>query len=201
VKEGIELRTPKPKKAGDKVIWLLNDNPVVLDFLNKQSNIADALRFVVESFVEQNGEFDIATVVPKNRDPRNPSRFLRDSRYNNHHSDNYVIQQKVVQSPILENNTSEYTEPAPIYVEREPIVKTVLNTEEGIKGDEFVIKKASTPVKESGMENQTQKLEQDRDIYSEIKREKDVIKNERTEETKGEQTAANINNDIPAWLE
>ncbi|WP_182101706.1 hypothetical protein [Niallia taxi] len=47
----------KLKKAGDRVIWRLreDESPLIIDWLNQQSNISDAIRLLIEKDVSSNG--------------------------------------------------------------------------------------------------------------------------------------------------
>ncbi|WP_026801323.1 hypothetical protein [Pontibacillus halophilus] len=61
------------KKAGDTHLFYLSDNPVVIDFINAQSNVNEGIRLAIEMFVEQFGEIDVQSSVPSGRNPERPS--------------------------------------------------------------------------------------------------------------------------------
>ncbi|KOO48151.1 hypothetical protein [Priestia koreensis] len=69
-------RKPQKKNAGSQVIFTLDDNQVVLDYINGQSNISEGIRFAIEYFVQQQGSFDIQSRVPMRRDISNPAQYL-----------------------------------------------------------------------------------------------------------------------------
>lgn len=69
-------RKPQKKSAGSQVIFTLDDNQVVLDYINGQSNISEGIRFAIEYFVQQQGSFDIQSRVPMRRDISNPAQYL-----------------------------------------------------------------------------------------------------------------------------
>ncbi|UNL87451.1 hypothetical protein [Priestia koreensis] len=112
-------RKPQKKNAGSQVIFTLDDNQVVLDYINGQSNISEGIRFAIEYFVQQQGSFDIQSRVPMRRDISNPAQYLgakeavtpsghgNVNQFKTHSPDEYE------QKDALEN----------AYLESEPLVK------------------------------------------------------------------------------
>ena len=66
----------KKKNPGDTLLLTLDDNPIVLDFINNQSVNVAAIRFAIEFLVEHYGNIDIAKYIPPAHDIYNPSLYL-----------------------------------------------------------------------------------------------------------------------------
>ncbi|QAS54802.1 hypothetical protein [Halobacillus litoralis] len=69
-------RQTKEKKAGDIHPFYLNDNNVVNEFINKQTNANEGLRVAIELFVSQFGNIDVSKFVPNRRDPETLENIL-----------------------------------------------------------------------------------------------------------------------------
>ncbi|HET7628642.1 MAG TPA: hypothetical protein VFK44_09670 [Bacillales bacterium] len=61
----------KEKKPGDHIILRLknNESPLVLEWMNRQSNLSDAIRYLIEEEIRANAVRDLQEYVPAKRKP------------------------------------------------------------------------------------------------------------------------------------
>ncbi|HEX7063513.1 MAG TPA: hypothetical protein VF199_00465 [Bacillales bacterium] len=61
----------KDKKPGDHIILRLknNESPLILDWINHQSNLSDAIRFLVEEEIKAHAVRDLQEYIPAKRKP------------------------------------------------------------------------------------------------------------------------------------
>ncbi|HEU5140948.1 MAG TPA: hypothetical protein VFT51_13290 [Bacillales bacterium] len=61
----------KDKKPGDHIILRLknNESPLILDWINNQSNLSDAIRFLVEEEIKAHAVRDLQEYIPAKRKP------------------------------------------------------------------------------------------------------------------------------------
>lgn len=61
----------KEKKPGDHIILRLKntESPVILDWINRQSNLSDAIRYLIEEEIRDHNLRDLQEAIPAKRKP------------------------------------------------------------------------------------------------------------------------------------
>lgn len=86
-----------PKEKGDQFLFNIGESQNSVDFLNKQSNRSLAIRFVIDLFIEKYGHADIASLLPTEYDPVNPSKYtvlIGDGSNNNNNEKSPFVSEK-----------------------------------------------------------------------------------------------------------
>ncbi|HET7615917.1 MAG TPA: hypothetical protein VFK27_03080, partial [Bacillales bacterium] len=124
----------KAKKPGDHIILRLknNESPLIIDWMNHQSNLSDAIRFLIEEEIKANAVRDLQEYIPAKRKP---------------------LKAAAAQA---ENREPQQAEPVAVQEEAEPVV---MKEEESTKSGEppkagavEVEKEEEEPVEEASWE-------------------------------------------------